>query len=95
VTFKPTAADLRALVGDYRSAEILASYDVVLRDSDLAIQPPGGAEVRLRPLGRYIFACDGLGVLRFLRGAHDEIEGFTMNRYNLRGLQFDRFRRAE
>ena len=52
VTFKPTAADLRAFVGDYRSAEIPASYDVILRDSDLAIQPPGGAEVRCSRLGR-------------------------------------------
>ena len=95
VTFKPSAADLRALVGDYRSAEILASYDIVLRDSDLAIQPPGGAEVRLRPLGRDLFACDGLGVLRFLRGTRGDVTGFTMNRYNLRGLRFDRFREAE
>jgi CubicO group peptidase (beta-lactamase class C family) len=95
VTFKPTAADLRALVGDYRSAEILASYDVVLRDSDLAIEPPGGAEVRLRPLGQDMFACDGLGVLRFLRGTRGDVEGFSMNRSNLRGLRFDRFRQAE
>ena len=95
VTFKPTAADLRALVGDYRSAEILASYDVVLRDSDLAIEPPGGAEVRLRPLGQDMFACDGLGVLRFLRGTRGDVEGFSINRSILRGLRFDRFRQAE
>ncbi|MBZ5577697.1 MAG: beta-lactamase family protein [Acidobacteriia bacterium] len=93
--FQPTAADLRALVGDYRSAEILASYDIVLRDSDLAIQPPGGAEVRLRPLGRDLFACDGFGVLRFLRGTRGDVAGFTMNRSNLRGLRFDRFREVE
>ncbi len=75
VTFKPTAADLRAFVGDYRSAEIPASYDVVLRDSDLAIQRPGGAEVRLRPLGQDTFACDGFGVLRFLRGTRGDVVG--------------------
>jgi CubicO group peptidase (beta-lactamase class C family) len=93
-TIKPTAADLRALVGDYRSPEILASYDLVLRDSDLVIQPPGGAEVRLRPLGPDVFACDGYGVLRFLRGIRG-VEGFSMYRSNLRGLRFDRFRLAE
>ncbi len=94
VTFKPTAADLRAFVGDYRSAEILASYDIVLRDSDLAIQAPGGAEVRLRPLGQDMFGCDGFGVLRFLRGTRGDVEGFSMNRSNLWGLRFDRFRQA-
>jgi CubicO group peptidase (beta-lactamase class C family) len=93
--FRPAAADLRAFVGDYRSAEILASYDIVLRDSDLAIQPPGGAEVRLRPLGQDTFASDGFGVLRFLRGTRGDVEGFSMNRSNLRGLRFDRFRPAE
>jgi CubicO group peptidase (beta-lactamase class C family) len=95
VTFKPTAADLRAFVGDYRSAEILASYDIVLRDSDLAIQPPGAAEARLQPLGRDLFAGTGYGVLRFLRGTRGDVEGFSMNRSNLRGLRFDRFRQAE
>jgi len=95
VTFKPTAEDLRAFVGDYRSAEILASYDIVLRDSDLAIQPPGGAEVRLRPLGQDMFASDGFGVMRFLRGTRGAVDGFMMNRSNLRGLRFDRFRQAE
>jgi hypothetical protein len=93
--FKPAAADLRAFAGDYRSAEILASYDIVLRDSDLAIQSPGGSEVRLRPFGQDLFACDGFGVLRFLRGTRGDVEGFSMNRYNLRGLRFDRFRPAE
>jgi hypothetical protein len=95
LTFKPAAADLRALVGDYRSAEILASFDVVLRDSELAIQPPGGAEVRLQPLGQDMFAGAGFGVLRFLRGTRGDVEGFSMNRSNLRGLRFDRFRQAE
>jgi CubicO group peptidase (beta-lactamase class C family) len=95
VTVKPAAADLRAFVGDYRSAEILASYDIVLRDSDLAIQPPGGAEVRLQPLGQDRFASTGYGVLRFLRGSRGDVVGFSMNRSNLRGLQFDRFRQAE
>jgi len=94
-TFRPTAADLRAFVGDYRSPEILASYDIVLRDSDLAIQPPGGAEARLHALGRDTFAGTGYGVLRFLRGTRGDVEGFSMNRSNLRGLRFDRFRQAE
>jgi hypothetical protein len=95
VTLKPTAADLRMFAGDYRSAEILASYDIVLRDSGLAIQPPGGAEVRLQPLGKDTFAGAGFGVLRFLRGTRGDVAGFTMNRYHLRGLRFDRFREAE
>jgi len=94
MAFAPAAVDLRTLAGDYRSAEIEASYDVVLRGSGLVLQPPGASEVQLKPFGKDSFTAPGIGVLRFLRGSHGQIVAFTMNRYNLRGLRFDRFQRV-
>jgi hypothetical protein len=91
----PAKADSHALAGDYRSSEINASYDVVLRGSGLVLQPPGASEVQLKPLGKDLFAASGMGVLQFLRNSRGEVAGFTINRSNLRGLRFDRFRRMD
>jgi CubicO group peptidase (beta-lactamase class C family) len=87
----PAAADLRPLAGDYRSSEIDASYDVILSGSGLVLRPPGSSEVPMRPIGRDTFAVSGMGVLQFLRNSRGEVGAFTINRYNLRGLRFDRF----
>jgi hypothetical protein len=80
VTFKADGrGSARSCGGLSELGNSLGSYDVVLRDSDLAIQPPGGAEVRLQPLGQDMFAGAGFGVLRFLRGTRGAVEGFSMN----------------
>jgi CubicO group peptidase (beta-lactamase class C family) len=92
----PAKADFRALAGEYRSSEIEASYDVTVGDSGLLLQAPGASSVQLRPFGKDAFTGPGVGgVLQFFRDSHGEVIGFTMNRYNLRGLRFDRLRRAE
>jgi hypothetical protein len=88
----PARADLRALAGDYRSSEIDASYDIASGESGLMLQPPGPSEAPLKPFGPDAFTVSGMGVLNFFRDSHGQIAGFTVNRYNLRGLRFDRFR---
>ena len=91
----PAAADLRPLAGDYRSSEIDASYDVVLSGSGLVLHPPGSSEVHMNSIGKDTFAVSGMGVLQFLRDPRGEVAAFTINRYNLRGLRFDRFQRVD
>ncbi len=95
VAFAPAAADLRAFAGGYRSSEIEASYDIVLSESGLVVQAPGASEVRVMAFGRDAFVGPGIGVLKFFRDSRGEVTGFTMNRYNLRGLRFDRSRRTD
>jgi CubicO group peptidase (beta-lactamase class C family) len=91
----PVTTDLRALAGDYRSSEINASYDVVLKGSGLVLQPPGENDAQLKSIGKDEFVVSGMGVLQFLRNSRGEVAGFTINRFNLRGLRFDRFRRVD
>jgi hypothetical protein len=91
----PPTTDLRALAGDYRSPEIDASYDVDLSRSGLVLRPPGTSDVQLTSIGKDTFAAPGMGVFQFLRDSRGHVTAFTMNRYNLRGLRFDRFRRMD
>jgi hypothetical protein len=92
--FAPSTDDLRSLAGEYRSQEIDVTYTLAVRDSGLVIQPPGRAEILLRPFAKDIFAGSSVGAVKFLRDARGAVTGFTVNRDNARGVRFDRLIRA-
>jgi CubicO group peptidase (beta-lactamase class C family) len=93
-TYTPAPALLRGYAGDYRSAEIESSWDVAVEGSRLMMRPAGSSEWELKPFGKDAFLGPGVGVVKFVRDPRGQVVGFTMNRYNLRGLRFDRYRRA-
>ena len=88
----PAAADLPAFAGDYRSAELGVTYTVLAKASALRIQIPGRSSVIVQPVAVDTFAGDLVGVMKFSRGVHDRVTGFTVNTTGVRGLRFDRLK---
>jgi hypothetical protein len=55
---------------------------------------PGASDARLKPFEKAAFVGPG-GVLKFFRNSRGRVAGFTMNRYDVRGLRFARLRAAD
>jgi len=88
-SFVPSTMDLQSFAGEYRSPEIDATYTVAARDSSLVVQSPGRADIPLLPVFKDLFAGNSVGAVKFLRDARGAVTGFTVNRYNARGIRFD------
>jgi hypothetical protein len=84
----------RAFAGGYRSSEIESSYVVIATESGLLMRRSGASEARLKPFEKDTFIGPG-GVLKFFRNSRGRVAGFTMNRYDVRGLRFARLRAAD
>jgi CubicO group peptidase (beta-lactamase class C family) len=79
---------LRAFAGTYTSSEIETSCTIIARPSDLLVRIPGRADTVVQPVFQDAFA--GLGIIKFTRGTGGAVTGFTLNRYDVRGLRFER-----
>jgi CubicO group peptidase (beta-lactamase class C family) len=88
--WKPTAADLQAYTGEYRSAELLTSYVFVVEGNELVARHFRTGDRRLRPVEVDRFQAPAFGEIRFIRGASGVIEGLTANSDRIRLLRFDR-----
>lgn len=91
--FVPSSAELQAFAGEYISPELVVTYKILARESDLLAQMPGRPDVVLRPVFQDAFAGRALNVVKFSRDARRAITGFTVNTTAARGLHFDRVNR--
>ena len=94
VTFAPPAAEIQSYAGEYRSEEIAATYSLDARDSTLIVKTSWGADITIAPFSNNVFVGDFVGIVKFSRDSHGVVTGFTLNRENARGVQFDRVRRT-
>lgn len=85
----PTAAELAAYAGRYRSEELEATYALRVRDGALIVERRGAPPQTLRPLTRDEFAAAGT-TLRFLRGPGGGVTGFRLDLGRIRDLRFER-----
>jgi CubicO group peptidase (beta-lactamase class C family) len=92
--FSPSMEELRALAGDYRSADLNVTYRVVVRDSRLVVQIPGRADAVLDAVVPDTFTGGVLDTLRFLRGADGSVIAAALHSSGVRGLRFDRIPNA-
>ena len=83
-----SSEQLRAFAGTYTSSEIETSYTVIARPTDLLVTIPGRRDSIVKPVFQDGFA--GLGIIKFTRDSCGAVTGFTLNRYDLRGLRFER-----
>jgi CubicO group peptidase (beta-lactamase class C family) len=90
--FTPSAADLRAFEGTYRSAEVEGVYTLAAREGGLVMRIAGRSEVRFQPVFQDAFAGEMLGVIRFSRGAGGAVTGFLANSDGARRMPFERAR---
>jgi CubicO group peptidase (beta-lactamase class C family) len=95
VNVQPQPAELTAFASEYWSGELQAEYGIALRDSALAIRQPGTGEVSLVAFAKDTFVGSGVGIVKFFRDARGAVAGFTISRYNVRNVRFERVKPAE
>jgi CubicO group peptidase (beta-lactamase class C family) len=86
--FTPSAAELQAFVGEYRSEEVDGAYTLAAAHPGLVLRIPGRSDVPFQPVFKDAFAGDMLGVIRFSRGSGEAVTGFTANSDGARKLPF-------
>ena len=94
-SWSPDADELKSLVGRYRSGEILATYDVAVKDGHIVAAPIDRPEAALTLRPAYkdnFFAVSGDGplMLRFVHGSGGEVTGLEMRSGRVYSLIFDR-----
>jgi len=89
VMVTPTAQELAAYAGTYRSDEAEATYRVEVRDGTLTVVDRWGSAEALQPLYRDAFDTRGPGIV-FRRDAGGAVVGFTWSESRVWGLDFQR-----
>jgi CubicO group peptidase (beta-lactamase class C family) len=90
--WQPTASELEAYAGEYRSAELETTYTLIVRDDALVARHFRTGERVLRPVEKDRFQAAGFGDVRFLRRSDGSVEAFTATSDRVRGLRFERAR---
>ena len=90
--WQPTAAELKAFVGEYRSEELQTSYTLEIREGRLVARHFRTGDFVFRPTQEDRFDAPAFGQVRFVRGASGGIEAFTATTDRVRNLRFERVR---
>src|SRR5262249_4407741 len=88
--FSPSAAELQAFEGEYRSVEVEGTYTLVPRNGGLGLHNPGRAGVPFQPVFGDDVAREILGGIKISPGTGGGVAGFTANSDGVRRLPFDR-----
>ena len=83
----PTATDVQAFAGAYRSEEMDAIYRLTVKDNALQVNRLKSAPVSLEPLVKDVFRAP-FGYVRVTRGAGGAVTGFVIDAGRVRGLKF-------
>jgi CubicO group peptidase (beta-lactamase class C family) len=89
-TYAPAPAELDALAGEYRSAELQTSYHLVVDDGRLVARHFRTGLLPLQPVDQDVFLAPGFGRIQFVRDEDDRVIAFTANSARIRGLRFER-----
>ncbi len=87
----PTADDLKALAGTYRSDELLATFDATPTKDGLKVQANNANIIEFKPAEKDTFQI-GQMLLRFNRDASGKVTGLVYSNPLLRGVKFTRSR---
>jgi CubicO group peptidase (beta-lactamase class C family) len=88
--FTPSASDLAAYVGTYRSDEAEATYTVAVQDGKLVMKDRWGGTVPLEPRYPDVFDAQRGPTIVFRRGPSGSVEGLTWSESRVWGLKFRR-----
>lgn len=86
---KPTASERAALVGTYRSPELLTAWTVRQSGDSLFIKGRAVGESPLVPVIRDGYSS-GNGFVRFTRDANGAVSGFEVSASRMKRIRFDR-----
>ncbi len=87
----PTAAELAALAGDYRSPDTGSSLSIAAKDGQLMLAIGSKPAVRLRPTFRDAFLMQGTAIF-FLRGADGKVTGMSVGDDRAWDIRFSKVR---
>ena len=85
--FAPSAAELAAYVGTYRSDEVEPSFEIALKNGKLALVRLKAPTATLDPLFPDTFSTPA-GVIKFTRDAQGRVTGFVLEAGRVRGMKF-------
>jgi CubicO group peptidase (beta-lactamase class C family) len=88
--FAPTASDLAAYVGTYRSDEAEATYTVAVQDGKLVLKDRWGEATPLAPQYPDVFDAQRGPTIVFRRGASGRVEGLSWSESRVWDLRFAR-----
>jgi CubicO group peptidase (beta-lactamase class C family) len=91
-SFAPTAADLAAFEGEYRSPELHTAYRLTVEGDQLVARHFRTGAFPFQPVERDVFQAPWFGRVEFTRDENGEVIGFTANSVRVRGLRFERVR---
>jgi CubicO group peptidase (beta-lactamase class C family) len=86
----PTLQDLKVFPGTYVSDEAEVTLQVIVEGGVLKVTRRPEAKLTLRPLYKDAFAAQGLGVVRFHRGANGAVSGLSVTLDRVWDLRFAR-----
>jgi CubicO group peptidase (beta-lactamase class C family) len=92
-TWRPSAEELQRFTGEYRSAELLTSYELTIRDGQLIARHFRTGDHVLTPVTSDLFRAALFGDVRFVRGDGNAVAAFTANTERVRRFRFDRVTR--
>ena len=85
--FAPSATELAAYTGIYRSDEIEPSFQIVLKKDRLVLERLKATPAELDPLVADTFSSQA-GVIKFTRDARGRVTGFVLEAGRIRGMKF-------
>jgi CubicO group peptidase (beta-lactamase class C family) len=85
--FAPSATELAAYAGIYRSDEIEPSFQIVLKKDRLVLERLKATPAELDPLVADTFSSQA-GVIKFTRDAQGRVTGFVLEAGRIRGMKF-------
>ena len=88
--WNPTATELAAYTGEYRSLELQTTYIVEVRDGQLMARHFRTGDIRFRPVERDRFQAGTFGDVRFQRDAAGSVVAFTATTDRVRNVRFEK-----
>jgi CubicO group peptidase (beta-lactamase class C family) len=90
--YEPSAAELAAHAGEYRSDELFTFYRLEVVDGDLVARHFRTGATTFRPVAPDVFQAPTFGRVQFQRDDAGVVTGFTATSTRIRGLRFTRVR---
>ena len=89
---RPSAAELSAFAGDYRSDELEANYSLTVKDAELTLKVGERAPVTLKPLAASQFQAGDLGMIVF--NPSGKVFEFKLYEQSAQGIEFQKVKAA-
>lgn len=92
-SFEPTTDELQAFTGTFHSRDAETTLTLRVRDEKLVAERRPDDEFSMSPVYEDAFRASGLGLLRFHRGDDGTVSSFSLSRYRVFDMRFERAQR--